>query len=440
MESIATLWAMLVIWALGSGLSRHGGLTGPAWARTRIGRPAWAWGLGTAAAGVVLAWATWLTGWFGVWPVYVAAVLAWLIRPGERGPAAPDPPLNLSWTGRIAAWGLVILLSLVTLDRCGGDLGWDGWAVWGIKARAIHGERRLETGVVGDMGRYGFSHPEYPPLMPLLEAFVYRHVGAVDERHVGLLHAAWCWCAAILLLGLLRQRLPDRWAVVVTLLVVAQRPFWQSVVTGQADVPLAAANLMVLSLLGESGASAGIGLALAGALLLKNEGMVTWGATAAALLVAGPDRPDGRIDSPWTVRVRALTPVLVAAASFVPWFVICRRHGLAVDLFVHGTAPVARWAHRAGSLAAAVAVRAAAIPGPAVLLWLAVSRLAFEPRPGRRASVFAGALAAGLLLPYVVTWKDQAWLFQTSLDRILCQLLPVMIALPARAAQDPAPR
>src|SRR5712691_8640910 len=62
---------------------------------------------------------------------------------------------------------------------------WDGWAIWGLKARAL-----FELGGVSNPVFTSHVHSphmqDYPLFLPALEATGYRFVGGVDERLIHL--------------------------------------------------------------------------------------------------------------------------------------------------------------------------------------------------------------------------------------------------------------
>lgn len=424
MELIRAVWAVGVLLCLGLGLARHALLAGPDWTRTGPFLCAWAWGSGTATAGALLCWTTWISEEFSIIPVYGLVGLVWIWPKG-----APEPPPQIATlhmnparplAGRASRWvfvALVLLMVVLTLDRTGGRLEWDGWAVWEIKARAIYLENRLDTVVMRDLSRFGFAHPDYPPLLPLLETFVYRHLQRTDERLLGPLHAAWGWSVALIVLGLARRRLPDPFGPALTLAVMASGPILRGIVGGLADVPLLGYNLMILVLLERPRPGVGLGLAVLGALLVKNEGRVTFGATALALILTKAEDASSKS--------RRIGSLVLPLILFIPWIWLMNRWHLSVDLLAGGTAPIAEWPARLSVLGCSTLSRCldpTKVAGP---VWIAIALWIARPPAWGPAFLFCSFLGPGLMVPYVVSQKDLCWLINTSLDRVLMQFVPV---------------
>jgi hypothetical protein len=407
-----TAWVLLLLLFLGTGLARWAGR--PAAVHGVLERLGWAWLLGTAAAGVLLMVPGALADTFTVAVLYVAAAGIWV-----RVRRVSVPPPVPTW--RLPVLPLLLVLGLIGLDRAGGDLGWDGWAIWGAKARAIHVEGRLDTRLISDLSHYGFSHPDYPPLLPLLEASVYSHLGHVQERTVGLLVVAWLAAFAFLFRGAAIRQGGPWWGELATLLVVLAPPIWMDTCAGQADVPLLAFNVAALLLLDGPANISQIALILSGAALLKNEGMVTVLAFALAVGASALKRRAHR---------RELWGVLLAACALLPWAILRYRHHLVVDLFAHGLAPASTWAAHLSTLLLALVDRARSDSSLSPFIWVMVGRLILDPPRVSRASLFVVLLLTGLMVPYLLTDKDLDWLLKTSLDRVLVQVLPLLVLLP----------
>ena len=145
----------------------------------------------------------------------------------------------------------------------------DYLAVWGLKARAIHASGDLAAVFRVDPAGE-FSHPEYPPLWPLVLAGSARLLGRYDELLLTLLRPLLLALAACLTIARTRAPLPWRLLASATLTLL---PYFQTAAyTGYAE-----ALLLVLVL---------AALLLALAALTKQEGVFVL-LVVAALLSAG---------------------------------------------------------------------------------------------------------------------------------------------------------
>jgi len=168
-----------------------------------------------------------------------------------------------------------------------GNLGFDGVAVWEIKARLAevhHGT--IPSGYYSDVTR-AWSHPLYPPFVPLAEGWVYRWVGHPDQQAALLLFpvifavgAGLLWVGGRRLTG---RRLPAAVGPLL-LLAVPLITFGDGAAsTGYADVPLSVCYLGAVVFLLDHlvhGRSSSLRLAAALATALpwiKQEGLVLFG-------------------------------------------------------------------------------------------------------------------------------------------------------------------
>lgn len=98
------------------------------------------------------------------------------------------PPVTISRRGIVALILLAILLlqiAYVALIALGQPLTyWDSWVTWGIKARTLFIDQTLSPALLTDVSR-AITHLDYPLLLPLAEATLFRALGAVDDRFVG---------------------------------------------------------------------------------------------------------------------------------------------------------------------------------------------------------------------------------------------------------------
>jgi hypothetical protein len=62
---------------------------------------------------------------------------------------------------------------------------WDSWVNWGVKSRAIFLEGHIPPAVYAAASRT-VTHLDYPLLVPMLQSWFYRWVGAPDDRFAGV--------------------------------------------------------------------------------------------------------------------------------------------------------------------------------------------------------------------------------------------------------------
>lgn len=280
--------------------------------------------LGWGVVGALVSLALMLGASAALWQACVLALvvvaagvgLARLV-PAAPVPAPPPEEPRFRFAGRLAAGALALYVGLLGVHAAvaGAPTQWDAWAFWIPKARAIVSFGGLHAHLVG--GYASFAHPEYPPLVPALDAVVFRFAGSTDI--VTLPFQDWLLATAFLaaVAALLARRVPGvvLWPA---LLFVALAPgFGRFLGSGLGDPPLArlfalAAVVAALWLLErEPRLLALLGLLLGAAAFVKGEGMLLGLVLLLALGLAtalerGPVRP-----------VAALLAVPILAS--VPW-------------------------------------------------------------------------------------------------------------------------
>ena len=300
----------------------------------------------------------------------------------------------------------------------------DYLAVWGLKARAIHASGDLASVFHVDPAGE-FSHPEYPPLWPLLLAGTAKLLGRYDELLLALLRPLLLALAAWLTIGRTRAALPWRLLAAASLTLL---PYFQSAAyVGYAEALLLVLVLAAL-LLVESPAptpftAVAAGLLLALAALTKQEGAVAL--VVVALLLAAARR----------FRDAAVVSGLGLGLGVLPWAAYRAAHDVA------GLADF-----RLDAFDVAKPFRALATLDELALLqalpWLlgAALLLALAPAARRaRRGLLAGATAWTVLIvaSFAFARVDVAWLVAWTWDRLA--LLPVAAVLPAlfEAAAEP---
>jgi hypothetical protein len=200
---------------------------------------------------------------------------------------------------------------------------WDGWAIWGVKARALY-----DFG-----GAHGPVFTKYQPVthpifLPALEAVDHRAMGAYDATlvHVQLIALAFGFAAAMW--SLLGERVPAGLVALGLLALLSATPVLTQLSSNLADVPLAflcALGLVSLGRFlaaGESWTLVTAALFFGAAMLTKSEGLLfALAAFAAAALVLAFGGGAKRL---------ALLGIaaLAAGALLVPWRVYLAIHDL----------------------------------------------------------------------------------------------------------------
>lgn len=300
----------------------------------------------------------------------------------------------------------------------------DYLAVWGLKARALHASGELSAVFRVDPAG-DFSHPEYPPLWPLVLAGTAKLLGRYDELLLTLLRPLLLAAAAALTYA--RTRAPLPWRLLAAAALTLLPNFQTATYTGYAEALLLVFVLAALFLLESPSptpftpAAAGVLLALAS--LTKQEGVLV-------LLVV-----TGFLAAARRPRDAAIAGGLGIGLGVLPWSLYRAAHG------VSGLADFGLDAFRP-----AQPLRALAALGEVALLpalpWILGSALLFALAPGvwrdrRTLCLGAGAFSGLILASFAFARPDVEWLVAWTWDRLA--LLPVAALLPAllEAAAEP---
>ena len=307
---------------------------------------------------------------------------------------------------------------------------WDVWGFWLSKAKVIYYFHGLDTG----LGGYGAqSHPEYPPLVPAMNAATSHFVGAFHPTllafQVVLLGVAFLGAIPALV-----DRFVPRWLSFPLLALLAVSPgfFWrmQSMMADQtlAYLIAPAALACVIWLREPRGAWLAVALVcLVGATLTKLEG-----ATLGLLLVVVV------VVAAFVLHRRAGSParrLLLGPASIEPWRLWLGSHGLPVSATDYHASDLLRL-HFLGdrtwrfTYAFHWMLHSVFRTGQwLVILPLALIALGLA---ARRLPVIAAAFAAwivvaflGLTTIYWIGIPDVHWYVQTSADRIVATIVIV---------------
>ncbi len=369
---------------------------------------------------------------FGAVPAVlaIAALLALALR-ASRAPAAATCETKVvavdrrEWIG----WALLGLLLLGGLLRSVlvPESGWDAYSHWGLRAQAY-----ADAGTVVNAHS---EHEYYPPLVPLLEAWVYLHRGLVSIDVGKSVWAVIGGAFAICLAWHLRLALRSAWlapylgAAIILTTTALLEGFW----TGQADLALTAyltlATLAAWRWQQEAGADRDWLLQVvvfgACAALTKFEGLPRVGIVALVFVLEGAL---ARRAAKWTVALALAVPALVVSLI---WLVVGATHGITANDEHVGTIQLAALASVAVAL---VGVFGGVRTGGALLVvglgWAASARVLFEPWL-RVLTLVVIAEAAVTVIAFLVSSTPPAIEVSTSATRLVEQWLPLALFVAA---------
>jgi hypothetical protein len=237
--------------------------------------------------------------------------------------------------GEVPRWGIahratLALLVFISLGLLADAVtnpvtGWDGRMIWSAQARYVRAAGTVDAAVFRE-ARWFVSHPQYPLLLPVMQAAVLEVAGADEDSHVFRAVYAMFFPALLLVLwdGAVRWAgAPAARLAVLTVAGSSAFTFWQDggAASAYSDLPLgcftgAALVLLLRSRRSLAGAVTA-GLFLAGAVLSKNEGTLLaffLPLAALPLLIRRRDRARQAIRL-----LAALAPPLLALAFLASW-------------------------------------------------------------------------------------------------------------------------
>ena len=367
-------------------------------------------------------------GWLAFLLLSGVAVLASRLLPALPQDGAPSalPPSPRSRLCRAAFLCLAVAGALLYLLRALTEPMWaaDFLAIWGWKGKVLFGAGTLPDWM-WRMPAFGFTHPEYPVGLPLIDAGIAFLIGSFDDHAMALLDPALQVGTLCLLWGWLRRRgVPPAVSLGASAALALFEPLYSAFTTGMADVPLSSFLLllgtsMVDALAEEPGALRRLILAAAGAALLKNEGLLAAAAVAGLSLAAGRAR--------WPARARAAVAALLPAAAVLGchrlWRGALPLRDFRLGLLVGSDFP-ARF-----ELGLRTIVDEAILPAAPGLAAFGLLVWAGRRAPaGDRLLALAGILVAiYAALPSLCVWGPE-WLVRTAFARTAAALAPLAAA------------
>ncbi len=372
----------------------------------------------------------------------VVAGVAWLgrarrwVKPAEFWP-------NLTRADALGLPSLVLLLwaaGLIAYSTFTYPLvEWDAFAIWGFKAKVLYSAPLPALQNYFQDASLGFSHLDYPLLVPFLTAGGYAAMGAVNDT-LGKAPGYFLFLGLIVFLyGAVRSRL-GRPVALALVALFASAPIvvrWASV--GTADLPLAAffaGSAVYATRWLAGGEKSDLRLAAffgAAGVFTKNEGLPMAVITLVVVLAFGRGRrrPAGSFP-------QELAPALAALVCLLPWAIF--RHGLPhIDenypSHLNPTTVAANWPR--WRLILGYFCYNTFDPIPYYCLWvlaLGAFLLGQLQRAGAAPWILLALLAGvGLAdgLAYLISPQPLEQLLLVTLDRLLLQVLPVAVLLTA---------
>ena len=333
--------------------------------------------------------------------------------------------------GALLALGAVIVAAAAVF-RVKPLQEYDGWAMWGMKSRAIASLGAADPDVFASTA-YARLHLEYPLLLPSLHALPLQLEDGFSSNTVVLSCFAIGLAGLAAVWGLLRDRVRASILVPFVAALATAPAFFGQLATGYADVPLAAfvAAGVVASgrwLLDDERAwLALMTLFVAAATLTKNEGLLFGVATYAALLIAAEGR-----------RRAVSLSALIVVLAYAPWRAYVAINDLGAPDYKLSSSLNLPWIagrlDRIPEAANGLLSRALDPQQFTVILLLGiaaiVAALVFGPRRlGLLAGGFAAFSFAGLTWIYVLTPEEVASFLSTNGDRVIVSLVVGLTAM-----------
>jgi hypothetical protein len=441
---VAILGVLAFVLASASGWLLTAALLGP---QRRIASPALIWalsagfGTGLFSLGQFLAMTLFGGQTLAVNMAMVAALMLPLLRTGIRSPAAEasgvddggDEP-RPAWLGAVMWLALgvsALTLALFALSAPHGE--WDAWSIWNVRARFLY--RSGSNWADAFSPAMGWSHPDYPLLLPGAIANLWRFSRGPSTVVPVLVASAFTLGCAGVLYGTLRPLRGRIQAALAVTLLAGAGGFTRIGASQYAEAPLAfyfAAALALLALADRYPEAAArlsmvAGFALGLAAWTKNEGLLLTLAVVAARALAKRGR--GLV----TLAAGAL-PALVAVAYF-KWKIAPPNDligPLTGQLATARLGDFSRW-QKAGLAFGEQLLGFGSFVVPVALVigayWYCQGT---KTSPELKPAVLTAGVALGLALAgyfgvYVVAPADIEWQLRTSVQRLFAHLWPASV-------------
>lgn len=399
--------------------------------RVRAGLP-WAWslsagfGLLLASIGVLLPATLFLglpfAAFMALWALVVVGCGFWLRkhRPGMSLKSVRWRPPD-AWDVGLALAALLFAHLFVRTSHRWGD--WDGWAQWSMHARFMastaHWRALLSTEV---------AHPDYPLLQPAVIGACWRALGTVEALTPMLLSLGIAVALLAVVYAAVREHASKPPAVIACLVLCSDIRSVGGSASQYADLLLAFFMLLTVALLCRRAVPTHAEALLAGcfaacAAWTKNEGLAFFAVAFVALLFSVRGR--WRSVVPFVV---GSLPVLAVAL----WFKLA--YAPTSDLAGASEGPLAKVFSPQRHLTilsdwGTVLFKEAPFALPALVVAALVAR-----GPLLRALLMVVAMAGVYYLTYLLTPLHLEWHLSRSSDRLMHQLLPLLVFIACAAA------
>lgn len=408
--------------------------------------------IGTGTLSLLAFWASLIGTAYGLLTCTVAAALSLgysavaLARSIHAGHLLQGPwrqqlkrrqPRNKSGFVRLvfAVVFLVQLLIMTFVTTIRAELGWDGVMNFGIKAKAFLLAGGVPLPYFADLSRE-WTHMNYPLFIPLLEAWVYRIMGALNERLIMVLFLGFFLSLVAIFYTSVRSRRSHLHSLGFTILLCTIPVSLTQSALAYADLPLAAfilgSSAFLYYWLHSKRPQDLLMAAVLAALCIwvKREGAVFWllnlGAVSAwACLASGHSLAR---------RLKALAIYLLPSAVLAPWVLFITSLGLPdTDFLPISVASVVSNLDRVPMIAGWLATDLSSVARWSILWWM-FSLVIFVPSVRRFSSgeaylALTAILYIGLLaFSYILsTWSPLVDHVYHSLDRIIFHVTPTAV-------------
>jgi hypothetical protein len=336
---------------------------------------------------------------------------------------AQEPPA-IAMVGRERlGWLLLgaILLGATVRSFSVPEAGWDAYSHWGLRAQAF--------ALAGTIVNAHSEHEYYPPLVPLLEAWLYLHRGGptidLGKTVWAVIGSAFGVCLAWHLR--LSLRLPWLAPVLATGIMLGTTALIESFWTGQADLALTAAlTLATLAIVQWQRSAHPMWLVQAGifaamAALTKFEGTPRLGVVIVALLV------EAVLARSWKSARPAFVLTATAGLATVLWTTFQLTRGITPNAeHVGELQPLAFGSVLVALAAVFGGVRTGGGLLVAVLAWAVAGRQLVCPPLRLPAMVVVGQLAA-TMMAFLLSSTSPDIEVRTSATRLFAQFLPLAL-------------
>jgi hypothetical protein len=323
---------------------------------------------------------------------------------------------------------------------------YDAVSNWGLKAKAIY----LASGIPIDFLQnpdYREFHPDYPPLVPLLESAVYQFLGTVNDTASKTLFPLFLLsCVTLFWACLRRAELPPSRALAFTFMLSSIPYFTSQATNGYADGVVSfyfgAGSLYLYLYLWHRSRDPlllVISALLTGlATLTKNEGILLAGIQS---LVLGLVLASARDMAARRSRLKIFAAHLgILSAILLPWFLLRVDLNLANDVT---SGAVLRWSQigRLGSMLYFYQTQVFGLRNWNLVWILFLGLLVWNWRGWLHSSARPLILTVLLALVayngiYMITPHDVMWHLRTSGSRLLLHILPQVMFLIALAFEE----